>query len=1044
MKRRWIAGVVVIGLALLVWLFMRNDERPTDNAATAPSIHEDDQIPAPPSAERMNAVLVAAINGGHGDGTITGRVMNAGQPVSGATVTATRSQGDETLSELVCHCDNHCGLRLLECGCPEASEQLRALVTERRGEVVPVGRTASASDGTFTLSGLDPGELALWADEPSLGTTLAQPIAVGRSGVELTFGSGTAIEGSIELNTGGKVSGAWVTAIHPDHSRFFDVLADAQGHFKIGPLPPGKYSLVAGAAGLLTGHARVTRESSEPLVITLAKPQTLDGVALFEGKPVDGVTIHLDGNHRKRDTVTASDGTFRFTALYPGSYELAARKQSLGAIINAEASEKRDAPVKLELHQGSQLSGFIRAADGKPVTNAHVALEARYHSSSVWADPSGHYEVQGASGDNAELSVTAKGYIDFTERLDLPTGALSRDVTMNAESLLSGVVVDPSGAPLDKVQVAAFVADAGASERRDRGFSQRSTAETKDGGVFVLHGLGPGRYRVTASHSEFKSTSVTADAPAQGLQLAVEAGATLYGEVVDSHGAPVAVQVWASRAGKDFDGEFHTGDSDGGGRFTLRGLTLGPNTVSARRQDESAKANADINIGSGENHIKLTLQELLTIEGVVVAGDDETLHADQLGYVMAIGGAEKSTAHDKIKEDGTFVLKGLTAGDYELTVMTDSDRIKQTVKAGTKGVRLVLSSMAITGRVVDSNGQPVVGIFVNGRPFKDPTGRFKLPVRRAGELELDVRAQAYMPVTHQVTAKEHQVVDVGDIVVGAGRDVRVEAVSTQGEPLEHADVWLIADWESGNGPAGYTDKSGQLTLHGVNGSAKLMVNHPTHAPAAADLGEKETYKKVALTAGGSLLVHVTDAQGKPAHAWVLLAEDGSSTHTFNAQTNASGDYLGQGMTAGRWVITVHDAEDRGSASSGDVTLVEGKQERLDLKLTNGSMELELDAALPTGSWTTGHAALLPPGVTVRVGNMWEMVLASGPMETPGHFTIEDVAPGSYTLAIFLSGSGGAVIYQTPVQVSGEHPRIQLPQPDPSALIPYKRNPSEEW
>lgn len=877
----------------------------------------------------MNAVLAAAITSGRGDATISGKVVHGGQPVAGATVTATRSQGDETLSELECHCDNHCGLRLLECGCPEAAEQLRALVAERRGEVVPVARTHSAADGTFTLTGLEPGTVALWADDRALGTTFAQSVAVGSSTAEITYGDGFAIEGSIKLDTGAPVPGAWVTAIHPEHSRFFDAVADGEGHFKLGPLPPGRYSVVAGAAGLLTGQARASKDSESHLVINLARPQALDGVVLLEGKPVGGVAVHLEGNHRKRDVMSAADGSFRFSALYPGSYELSGRKGTLGAYANAEASEKHEGPVKLELHDGTELTGVVKTNTGAPIGGSHVSLSAEEHSSGVWADAEGRYQLQGVSGANATLRASATGYSERREHLSLEGGQMRHDVTLTPEATVAGTVIGPAGTPVDDAIVRAVASSGGTEERP--WLRASATGQSSDGGAFLLHGLEAGSYRLTVTHAEYRGATLETSAPAAGLRLTLEAGETLIGEVVGPAGTPESVEIFATSRGAAGGDTFRSGLSDATGHFTLHGLWLEPYTVTAHRTDDSAKAVAKLTIARGENHVRLQLEETLTIEGTVVRADGGPL--PRMMFLSA-NGPNGSYADARINTDGTFALKGLRPGEHKLMVAGAEDEELATVKAGTKGVRIVLGSTTITGRVVARNGKTPASFHVNGSTYNDPSGKFTLRVPQAGEVEVTVYADGYLPVSRRAVVEKNQTIDIGEVVIGEGRDVRIEVVSMQGEPLDRADVWLNSEWTNNGGASGFTDKSGVLILHGVNGAATLMVNHPTHAPAVVELGETDTGKKVSLEAGGSLQIHVTDAAGKPRRVWLHLTETGGpAAHGYDASTNAAGDYLGEGMTPGTWLVTALDED--GSQGTGTATLENEKRQRLELKLGAG-------------------------------------------------------------------------------------------------------------
>lgn len=120
-----ISAVLVVLITLATW-WLWSDENITateqTSAAVAASGVSSDVRAL--KFERMPSLWDQPLSGA-GALVLAGRVVDeSGLPVANATVTATAIHGDDVLSDLACKCDNECGKKLLQCGCPEASSQL--------------------------------------------------------------------------------------------------------------------------------------------------------------------------------------------------------------------------------------------------------------------------------------------------------------------------------------------------------------------------------------------------------------------------------------------------------------------------------------------------------------------------------------------------------------------------------------------------------------------------------------------------------------------------------------------------------------------------------------------------------------------------------------------------------------------------------------------------------------------------------------------------------------------------------------------------------
>jgi protocatechuate 3,4-dioxygenase beta subunit len=1048
----------VVALALLLcaaavayWLWSPGEDAAADGTQPPSGASGPVVTVATVAPEKMNAILSQPVRAQSGAGTIRGQVMAKGVPVAGATVTATRAESDESLSELGCHCDNACGFKLLECGCGEASEQLKTLVAERRGEVVPIGRTVTGADGTFELTQLDPGDVALWADSTSLGTSLKQGVAVGSSKVELELGTGVALKGKVTIDGVPVPANAWVTAIHGEQSRFFDVLTLADGTFSIGPLPVGRYSLVAGSPGALAGHEHVRKDSpTEGLDISLYTPRSISGTVELDGRPAGGVRVTMNGNHRESEAVTSGDGFFKFTELRPGDHEVAAIKGTLRADAKVEIDTKGNPkPAVLQLVEGARFSGTVRSADG-PVASARVKVFSLGLEAETKSGADGRFELNCFAGKGANLGVKADGFVEHRQNVDLVAGEETTvAIVLAAEATIAGRVTDEDGAPIAAADIGAMAPAGSEPQEPEEEYDTSAKtlwAKSDDAGMFVVKKLKAGDYRLVVSHREHVPAETSARAPASGVQVQLKSGLALNGEVVNEAGKPVIalVQIWF-----DDDRRPRTSNetnSNAEGKFRARGLVAGKQWIRASSKEGEVTQEIEIS-ATREASIRLVLKAFLSISGTVVDTDGKPL-----GDINVMGRSSENSARAKSKEGtGAFELLELKAGDYTLGAYSQKHEPVAAdaapVKAGTKGVKLVMKKRIVArGRVIDTSGKPVTRFQVNFRPFEGENGAFEVPVGIAGDQKLRVVAPGYLEVTKSIRV-DGKDLEVGDITIG-GREVRVRAVAAAtGQPLERADIWSSAAWESpGKAPAAFTSKDGWATLRGMPLSGAVIVaNHPKYRPVTVPLGDNENERVVPMDPGATLAVTVLDPEGRPVRAKLTLVEASRPLSPYEQQTDKAGVLKVEGMPAGKWtVIAVGHSPKFGDSfrAQQTVTLPDSGEVPMTLKLATGPVTASLTVGLPAGYPAQTYALLLAPGAPAPTSVEQLRGLTPPPTVVesegkPGSFVFAGINPGRQVAVIFVSQPDrrGPKFFSVPLDITAEPKQsFTFPAPAASALI----------
>ncbi|MBI3182144.1 MAG: carboxypeptidase regulatory-like domain-containing protein [Myxococcales bacterium] len=1091
--KKLLAAVAALGLAGCLWFLLREGGREAEAPAAT---SEDPQREAQASFERiraqLNSVRSAPLPPPQGSLSIRGRVLGASGPLPGALVIATRPEGDETLSELPCQCDNECGRKLLECGCGEAAAQLMQLVVERRGEAPPIVRARSGAEGFFELTGLEEGSYALWADAEA-DSAVVQQVAAGAQNAEILVSSGMALRGKVVNEKGAGIGGAVVTAIYAAHSRFFDALTGDDGAFALGPLPEGQYNLVAASGALLPAHQKVTpADRAEEVRLTLHAPRRIAGVVLAGREPLPAAQVSLEGQHRKAKVDADKQGTFHFAGLRPGDYELTA---VAGGRLGAESVEIEPGTdvldVEIVVGDAGEIVGTVTDGAKRPVPGATVSV--RMSGAGVWkkakTGTDGRYRLSPVQGGRGWIHVQAKGYAseDSIEYEIGGSGATVVHLTLRTAAPLAGAVVDPEGRPVANASIEARwprpPEEQEDSLERWRGKADSARSDA-DGG-FALTALDEGEYELRVTHSDFQPGRLKASAPSQGLRIALSQGATLSGEVVDERDRPVArAQVAASREGEDRFAEPKTSEpTDAAGAFKISGLEEGTWSVvavsSAGDGHKSVKARVEVR-GSAAQKIKLRLRETLSISGKVVderGGPIPEVHllavprrADgmgQLGFVDAFrlfDGAPKGLTA-RTGTDGAFLIKGLEEGEYLLQLSKKGYQEKapgkraapfegRRAKAGERGLRIVMIATGLVrGRVITSDGRPVTRYEINFEAVKDGDGKFELEAHRDGEMTLMVSAQGLASTERTVAVLKDRVTVVPDIVLVAGRalsgrvldgetgaPVAGALVDVGSPPEEEAKLYLS---ERLGAVASAAD--GRYRLPHVDDRPLVaVVQHSRYLEARVPVPPAATALDVKLDRGASIIGTVTYAAGAAVAGSVEASGDRQSR---SERIAPDGAFEIRGLKDGQYTVRVRPSR-RGSRTPvllpQKVIAIRATPVRVDFREPRQGVTVTVRVEAPAPN--RGLAAGLVPSETALPATPEELfdVLAYSPQgERNGVFTFRLLPAGRYTLLVYRPAEGGVQVHRQVLDLPEEGERTLDVRLDPSAPVLRSATDSEE-
>jgi hypothetical protein len=521
----------------------------------------------------------------------------------------------------------------------------------------------------------------------------------------------------------------------------------------------GGAGVAAAATGTVTGH--VTDASGHPLagIGVMADPGGFAG-----------------GDDDLPSATTGADGAYRLTGLPTGSYIIgfvgdldghlgeyyAARPVGDGVTHVVVSDGATVSGIDAALRTGATVSGHVLGADGRPLKNASVLVDAAPgfgFPEQALTDSAGSYVVRGVwPGPNTVRVRPPAGsglvgqYAGGTETVVgarvVPVGDGAAmdggDVRLAAGRMIRGRVTDADGSPLASVRVSA--ARPGAS------FARLTDTYTAADGTYALGALAPGEYVVAfqpsdnhvAAYSGGAATIRDAAAVAvggavdtTGVDAALAPGAVLKGHVTDEAGG--AALRWAEVTATpsvpdellDF---FATRDADDGGNYVIQGLRPGTYSLRFASPFDRNMATEDgptVTLAAGETKVVDDDLHALTgaspepghAAGTVVGPDGAPLAGARVTPVTATNYERDSVLTDA---SGHFVTADLAAGTYLLRAAAaglQTTYFPASPSLGGGGQPVTVAAGATTdGNTITLSAAAAPGDGQDDPPGGDPTG----------------------------------------------------------------------------------------------------------------------------------------------------------------------------------------------------------------------------------------------------------------------------------------------------------------------------------
>ena len=506
---------------------------------------------------------------------------------------------------------------------------------------------------------------------------------------------------------------------------------DARGRFKLDGLGSGPATVNATAPGA----GRAIRPNVLPgsaVELFLMPGATISGTVRDDaGKPVKGAVVRAmpEGFGPFLPPAERADagGRFVIAGLEAGSYVLVAREGTRAPAVAAVRVEATgDAGADLTLAEGGFITGRLVDAGGKPVagrvrlssvdgTLLHVLLQDLVQTQAgtdgrfvLGPTPPGELVLKASAAGLAPRDVeTASG--NRTRGTDLG------DVVLESGPVIRGVFQDRQGAGIPGATIRAFT----------RGPSLPAEAESDEAGAFVLAGLPAGTVDVTARAPGYASARQAVAVGTEDLVIALDAGGTVVGAVVDGKGQPVSgAMVRAAAETREMDAPPMGLTSDGDGRFSLYDVRPGRYVVDARAAGHPPGNVSGVRVSAGATTDvgTLRLRSGGVLQGTVTDSTNDPISGASVRVETDSFGPGLQTQTDGA---GAFQIAGLSAGRVDVVAQHPAY-----APARLSGVTIDTEGRPAEAAVVMTRGGRVEGVVRRrgGQPFSD--GRVMVVSRR--------------------------------------------------------------------------------------------------------------------------------------------------------------------------------------------------------------------------------------------------------------------------------------------------------------------------
>ncbi len=647
----------------------------------------------------------------------------------------------------------------------------------------------------------------------------------------------------------------------------FAAVTDRDGRYRIRGLGEGSYNI----------ELRHDKYSSAQRTLSLHESRTGLELELSSRVKVKGQLTGAKNIANTQLSIVSFYGETATTRVRAdGSFEFAEELSSGMATIELEAGQfsfkvsqsrwVRRALIEdgddfeLEIQPASEVKGVVLGHDGKPLAGVEVLaalkiiedplnlftdqspLVARQRVFAV-TDRAGRYLIHGLEPGEVTLSFQKERFGSCTQVAVVKFKSKSPDASESTVKLLApGTIsgrVTRGGKPVPGALVSV-------SKGLSRGFTGR-------GGRYTLRGLPAGEHLVRVkfrtlkiAHSD-KPIKLTAGQEVSGVDIALQMGRRIRGQVVDSEELPMANVIVEGQAGT-------TTNTDESGRFVLD-VPLGRTLLYVRTTPFDPSFDR-VPVGRDVEELIVQLRQAprARVKGVVKALPMET---PVVGMILRLD-------TDKRQAQPTPLTLGLT---------------------WTESMRTVINMQRLNEHHLRGHVE---------RWIEAPEGVLDLQNLPAGPYRLTLQSRGYQPFVKKVALFNGKPIDLGVIKLERGFTVEGVVLRPNGDPVPGARIVLGRESDltlSGARTWYVSDRRGRFTVEGVGLKLKTLyvaakgyaTQHHALDLAKDILRDKDDPVQVRMQPGARIRAE-------------LIGMDGTPVPFKMVQLNRGFDWIGQAET----------------------------------------------------------------------------------------------------------------------------------------------------
>lgn len=740
----------------------------------------------------------------------------------------------------------------------------------------------SSSNGEFRFE-TQPGPALLVGFEHPEHAGGVQEAPAALASLTLQLHPGFDVEGVVANEAGLPMANVRVSLESPlaEERAMRTTSTSAAGRFRFANVAPGAMRVVARhelwqpatlpnvVVGSLVRslELRFTRPALalEGRVVSAATQEPVVGATVLALPPVQRL-----GRNQPSIARTGADGSFRLAGLAGGVHRVEVRHHAHGIASRTVTVGSGATQAAFELPGRVEVKGRLVADGVAGVAGARLLLRSSADELVVAvAKADGTFAFPSTVTPGAATITAADGVVAFDSGMsalpvEIEEAGAPLEIRAMHPAVVTGRVLDGAGAPIAGARLTATetgmlldrLSRAGSAlldrdigklgdqlTRTAAGEPQPLLAVTDADGAFRVAGLHPGSASLRVSREGFGGKQLQIEVPtcgetAKADDVVLPRGCALHGEARRG-GRPVAgVQV-----GVVVDGVAITAVTGADGRYELRDLPPGEHRVAARYSTfptVRAKNVARL-VEGGEATVDVDLPQGRTIRGVVTGSDGQPVE----GALVLLRGEQGNPV--MTDSNGAFEVEApnrdvaLVVGQFDRAARRVID-----VAAGQERVDVRIEAVrtgAVFARLLGLPGRkPLPGVLVRflreegeaaipSRWFDLDAGALRNPLFPAGRSRVVFWAEGYAPASREVEVGAGKEIDLGDIALEPGCELRGFVRDEAGAPVAGAEAFLGDEADFFEYQA--TTRSGAdgaFVVHGVSSlAANLLVRAPGYA-----------------------------------------------------------------------------------------------------------------------------------------------------------------------------------------------------------------------